>query len=116
MNAVLVEANAEEMPFGNAFADLICCANVLSRLANPDRCLRELHRILKPNGFVVMCNDYDWSADYTEPKYWFDDVREKLDEDYWSVRHIEENVPYTAWLHGRKGITALNQLLLLQKN
>jgi ubiquinone/menaquinone biosynthesis C-methylase UbiE len=114
-NVLLVRGNAEHLPFRQGKVGLACCANVLSRIADPHKCLQELHRVLKPRGFLILSNDYDWTARYTEPSHWFDDVRTEIDPRFWSINVILEDVPYTAWLHGRKGIVALNQILLLQK-
>ncbi len=114
-NVLLVQATAELLPLGSCTTDLVCCANVLTRLVEPRVALSELHRILRPGGYLMLSNDYDWSTRYTEAQYWFEDVRDELHPDRWSICLTEDSIPYTAWLHGRKAIAALNQIVLARR-
>jgi SAM-dependent methyltransferase len=45
-----VRGCGEEMPIRSESMDLVICCNVLDHTSNPDAVLREIHRILKPEG------------------------------------------------------------------
>jgi SAM-dependent methyltransferase len=49
------EANFEAgLPYDDAAFDVVNAAQVIEHLYNPDRFLRELRRVLRPNGFLVL--------------------------------------------------------------
>ena len=51
----LVEANIQEtLPFSDAYFDRIFCTETLEHLKHPERCLREMTRILKPDGRAII--------------------------------------------------------------
>jgi SAM-dependent methyltransferase len=115
VNVLLLNATAEFLPFGNGIADFVCCANVLSRVSIPGRVLEELHRVIRPGGILLLSNDYDWSTEYTDSNFWFPDVRDKLDPSLWSIRDFYDRIPYMAWLHDRKAVTAFNQIVVASR-
>mgnify|MGYP001204078536 CR=1 FL=1 len=41
------------MPFKDNFFDLVVCAWVFEHLKNPQQSLKEIHRVLKPNGKLI---------------------------------------------------------------
>jgi SAM-dependent methyltransferase len=45
-----VVARGEEIPIRSESMDLVICRNVLDHASRPDSILREIHRVLKPNG------------------------------------------------------------------
>lgn len=44
------------LPFAGSKFDAVVCVNVLYAVEDPERLLRELHRVLKPNGRFVLVN------------------------------------------------------------
>lgn len=51
----LVEADIQRsLPFRDAFFDRVFCTNTLEHLKDPERCLREIVRILKPDGRAIL--------------------------------------------------------------
>ena len=50
-----VEGDAEALPFGDAEFDAVTMSFGLRNVANPHAALREMHRVLKPGGRVVVC-------------------------------------------------------------
>jgi ubiquinone/menaquinone biosynthesis C-methylase UbiE len=48
------KANAEELPFDNAFFDLIICSNSFHHYFSPDMVLEEVYRVLKPSGRIYV--------------------------------------------------------------
>ncbi|MEM7059486.1 MAG: class I SAM-dependent methyltransferase [Pseudomonadota bacterium] len=54
INAELQKADLEALPFEDARYDIVLAAHVLEHLANPDRALAELYRVLKPGGVLIV--------------------------------------------------------------
>jgi SAM-dependent methyltransferase len=50
----LQEADLEQLPFANESFDTVATSSTLCSVANPVRSLRELHRVLKPGGRLLM--------------------------------------------------------------
>jgi SAM-dependent methyltransferase len=111
-----VIGDAQTIPLPACSVHLICCMNVLHRLPRPDRVLKEIQRVLKPDGYLVISNDYDWNDDFTPlRRLWFDDFRTVLPRDVWETLDEIDPVPYEAPVHGRKVTRALNHLMLIRK-
>lgn len=54
-NIKFIQNNLEnKLPFKNYCFDKVLCLDVLEHLSNRDRCLKEIRRILKPNGIVFI--------------------------------------------------------------
>jgi SAM-dependent methyltransferase len=49
-----VQASAEMLPFSNASFDAVWTYAVLEHVPSPDRALREMQRVLKPGGFLLL--------------------------------------------------------------
>ena len=47
-------SDAQQLPFGDASFDVVCCLEVIEHVADPRACLRELARIVRANGHVVL--------------------------------------------------------------
>ena len=51
----LTQANAENIPFSkNKFDYVICTGNTYGNFENPDECLKEMIRVVKPKGKVIL--------------------------------------------------------------
>lgn len=66
-NVEIINSTAEKMPFGDHTADLIVSNLGINNFENPPQVFRECHRILKPNGKLVLTTNLDghWKAFYT---------------------------------------------------
>jgi ubiquinone/menaquinone biosynthesis C-methylase UbiE len=53
----LARANLESLPFGDAEFDLVLCSQVVEHLLDVDAGLRELARVLRPNGTLILTTD-----------------------------------------------------------
>lgn len=60
-SAALCQGRAEDLPFRDGAFDLVVSTSVLHHLAEPDTALREMRRVLKPQGRLVIT---DWCHDY----------------------------------------------------
>ena len=54
-------ASATELPLCNSCFDLVICANSFHYFEDPQGSLKEIQRVLKPNGRVIIL---DWCKDY----------------------------------------------------
>ncbi|MBX2838204.1 MAG: class I SAM-dependent methyltransferase [Gammaproteobacteria bacterium] len=48
-------ADIRDLPFADQSQDVVIATHVLEHLADPDRALLEIHRVLKPGGLVFLC-------------------------------------------------------------
>jgi SAM-dependent methyltransferase len=53
----LVRANLESLPFGDAEFDVVLCSQVVEHLLEVEAGLRELARILRPDGTLILTTD-----------------------------------------------------------
>lgn len=53
-----VLASADELPFGTETFDCIVCTEVLEHCPNPGGVLAEMHRVLRPGGFVFLTTPF----------------------------------------------------------
>jgi ubiquinone/menaquinone biosynthesis C-methylase UbiE len=60
-NAEFLRASAEQLPYGDATFDAARAERVFQHLQHPDAAAHELHRVLKPDG-IVMLLDQDWET------------------------------------------------------
>ncbi len=56
-----VVANAESLPFEDAFFDVVVLAWVLEHLEDPKKVFIEIHRVLKPGGVVIFLTPNTWN-------------------------------------------------------
>jgi 2-polyprenyl-3-methyl-5-hydroxy-6-metoxy-1,4-benzoquinol methylase len=54
----LVRANVESLPFEDASFDVVLCTQVLEHLLDPEDGVRELARVLRPGGTLVLSADH----------------------------------------------------------
>jgi SAM-dependent methyltransferase len=54
----LVRANVESLPFGDGSFDLVLCTQVLEHLLGPADGVRELARVLRPGGTLILSADH----------------------------------------------------------
>ncbi len=54
IKAFEVDIGTSKLPFENSFFDVVFCGEVIEHLFNTDFILDETHRVLKPNGLLVL--------------------------------------------------------------
>jgi SAM-dependent methyltransferase len=62
-NVVLVQADAQELPFAGGQFDLVTCVRALHHMNRPDACLAEIRRVLDDGGRLLVVD----SLTYDEP-------------------------------------------------
>lgn len=50
----LVGGSGEQLPFGDEQFDVVFCTNALDHMTAPPRAVREVHRVLRPGGHVIV--------------------------------------------------------------
>ena len=53
-NFELVNLNEQDLPFSDGVFDMVICSDVLEHLENPSRCLRNIRRVVEPEGVVYV--------------------------------------------------------------
>jgi ubiquinone/menaquinone biosynthesis C-methylase UbiE len=53
-NFHFIKSNAESIPLGDNFFDIIICTNSFHHYLNPDSALKEMHRLLKKGGRIYI--------------------------------------------------------------
>lgn len=64
--ARFVDGNTYDLPFPDDSVDAVTCERVFQHLADPDRAAREIARVLRPGGRVVV-TDTDWATAIIHP-------------------------------------------------
>lgn len=82
-------ALAESLPVKDASCDCVLCECVLSLVPDPERSLREMHRVLAPAGIAILSDIYDRAQPGQVPKllrhcgfavvFWQDHTRSLLE-------------------------------------
>jgi SAM-dependent methyltransferase len=75
-----VVGDALEMPFSDASYDVVICTEMLEHCADPVGAVREMHRVLRPGGTVLVTSPFLW------PWHGRDD-EETSYPDYWRFTH-----------------------------
>ena len=61
-NVRLVAADISRSGFADGAFDLIVCSEVVEHIADPAKVISELHRLLKPNGILILSTPQSWSS------------------------------------------------------
>lgn len=54
INAYQADVSSERLPFQDEYLDIIYMGDVIEHLTNPDFAIKEVTRVLKPDGFLVL--------------------------------------------------------------
>jgi SAM-dependent methyltransferase len=97
--------------FPNAFFDVVAAINLICRLPNPSNFLRQLHRIVKPAGQLVIASPFSWLASYTRPRHWVNahEVIHLLAPSFRLVQRHE--LPFVIREHRRKYQLVISEVL-----
>ena len=56
-NIRFILADAHTLPFSKKSFDIVTCINVLEHVINPEKIMREIHRVLRPNSVAIIGMD-----------------------------------------------------------
>ncbi|MFX1470495.1 MAG: class I SAM-dependent methyltransferase [Promethearchaeota archaeon] len=66
-NMIYVHASAERIPINNEFADYVISHNALDHVDNFNQSIKEIHRILKPEGKIIFQLNFNKKPTINEP-------------------------------------------------
>jgi SAM-dependent methyltransferase len=97
--------------FANAAFDVVAAINLICRLPRPANFLRQLHRIVKPAGQLVIASPFSWLGAYTRPRQWLDaeQIIRILTPSFKLVRRRE--LPFVIREHRRKYQLVVSEVL-----
>ena len=109
--ALVYQVTAADIPRPDGYFDIVTCANVLDRVDDPALLTRELRRLLRPGGLLVIASPLHFDEHYTRRDRWIGDVHEVLDPVDWRVDDREVDVRYELWQARRRIISYLSQVV-----
>lgn len=80
-------------PFGDASFDSVLCSEVLEHVFNPDHFLSEIHRTLKPEGYLLLTVPFIWEEHehpYDYARYSSFGLKSLLEKNGFSIYHHEK--------------------------
>jgi putative 4-mercaptohistidine N1-methyltranferase len=93
--------------------DVILMANLIDRLRNPAQCLKQLPKLIRPGGQLIITSPYTWLPEYTPRKNWlggfsragkrvetFQTLRRLLSPDFSLLKR--RDLPFLIREHARK--------------
>jgi len=105
--------DAEDLPPGLGRFDVVLMANLIDRLREPRRCLRQLPGLIKPNGQLILASPYTWLTEFTPRENWlggfarngqpvksFETLKEILEPDFRLI--LRKDLPFLIREHARK--------------
>ncbi len=92
-NVLLQEGNASELPFLDGTFDLVLCRSALHHFRNPAGTVREMARVCRPGGRVVVS---DLVPPYAAVRDAYDDLHRRLDPSHMGVLLNDEIVELLA--------------------
>ncbi len=70
-NACFVQGSALNLPFASEQFDLVVSPNLIDRVSEPIQMLREAARVLRPGGYFIIADPFNWKNQPT----WWDEIR-----------------------------------------
>jgi putative 4-mercaptohistidine N1-methyltranferase len=106
-------ADAADLPKDLGEFDVVLMANLIDRLQDPKRCVKQLPGLVKPGGQLVLTSPYTWLTEYTPRRNWLggferggkriktlDTLKALLGADFELVE--TKNLPFFIREHSRK--------------
>lgn len=128
--------DANSLPFGDEAFSLATSLNVLDCVQSPYDHIKEIGRILKPNGGALVSAPYDWNVNATPVEAWLGGHSQRSEDlgasemmlrsllcggtHPYAVQELElvsesESIPWTLRLHDRSFMKYLVHLVVLRK-
>lgn len=105
-NTTLCRMNALDIPIIDNSVDCVIANSVLHLISNPEKVIREIHRVLKPNGIFICLDDVPGkghSSDFNNSKY--NEIVNNMYSQYWA--HMKEHNIYPqkySWKFNRDAV------------
>lgn len=82
------QADAHYLPFQEGFFDIVICFNVLEHVINPQKVMKEIKKVVKKNGVVIIGMD---SENYLFALVWW--IWKKFKGKVWKSAHLHQFKP-----------------------
>ncbi|MBZ5700735.1 MAG: class I SAM-dependent methyltransferase [Acidobacteriia bacterium] len=118
----LVQGDAQNLPFADAFFDVIVSCETIEHVPDPWAALREMYRITRPGGRLFLTTPnysnfmglYDLYARFRHPgrkddqpfdrRQWFPQIRNYVRRGGWTIRHTDGTVHQFPFIPGRNPV------------
>ena len=84
INVTVMNIETEKLPYADNYFDIVYSKSLLEHLIDPDKFMKEVYRVLKPDGILLTLVP-DWESNY---KIYFDDYTHKTPFSKLSLEHI----------------------------
>lgn len=102
------QGDAHHLPSNLGRFDLIIMANLIDRLHDPKKCLKNISKFLNKGGILLITSPYTWLKEFTPEKKWLGgkslSTRKSLEKQlgkYFKLLHVED-LPFLIREHRRK--------------
>ncbi len=86
-------AKAEALPFEDSSVDLICHSFLIDRLDEPIEGIREMRRVLKPQGKVIMVSPFNFSKGKNWKRFYpLEKFKALLEESGFEIIEVQEGI------------------------
>jgi SAM-dependent methyltransferase len=102
-NVEIVVGSASNLPFPNEYFDIVACVNLLELMPSPLALLDAAFNAIRPGGFFLFADPYDWRSERTQPNGWLppggNEDSAKALRDYLDTKYeIEDEIPNLPWI------------------
>ena len=87
-----IQAKAEKIPFPDSEFDFVVCCNALDHMENPKRAMKEIIRVTRPSGIIVL-----WTNIFP---LWLSKIFSKLDSTHpyhFTLEDFYQQIPASLW-------------------
>lgn len=107
-------ADAGTLPIDEASIDVVICSNLIDRVSNPLMVIREIFRIAKRGGIIILSDPYDWLIEYTPKSRWVSDMIPLLKQVNYSLLK-RKNIEFVYPLYDRRATVYLSDVCVIKK-
>ncbi len=113
-NVEFLCADVMALPIEDGNIDVVICSNLIDRVADPIQVTRELFRITKQGGVIVLSDPYDWLIEYTPKTRWVSDIMQLLKGMDYAVL-LRKNLEFVYPLYDRRATVYLCDVWVIKK-
>ncbi len=87
-----IAASSETIPYNNNYFDVVTYFNSLDHVADIDKTIKEIKRVLRPGGLFLLLSDLNHPATHCEPNVFSCDIVHKFEPEFEILleRHYEK--------------------------